>query len=186
MTKRYVKLSSAFALMGPTLPSPQPDEPQRELIRRTAAHILGSPNPAQLEMRILANHGGDPRFAFLRGRWGRAWRLAKGKFRLEQEAEKRRKEDAAKPVAMGGLAGYGSDSDEEDEEKDEAEGAGAGVGGDAENTKDLFPRVEDPPPPLPNVISQDGEAAKAARRARAKEWAEKRRAEKEAGAQKDG
>ena len=153
-------------------------------MRRTAAHILGTPNPAQLEMRILANHGADPRFAFLRGRWGRAWRLAKGKFRLEQEAEKRRKEDAAKTVAIGGLAGYGSDSDD-DEAEEEAEGAGSEVGGDAENTKDLSPCVEDPPPPPPNVISQDDETAKAARRARAKEWAEKRRAEKEAGAQKD-
>ncbi|KAF8881596.1 hypothetical protein BD779DRAFT_1675353 [Infundibulicybe gibba] len=33
----------------------EPSEVQRELMRRTARHILGSPNPAGLEMRILAN-----------------------------------------------------------------------------------------------------------------------------------
>lgn len=44
------------------------DETQKEFLRRTTVHIISSPNPAQLEMRILANHGPDKRFAFLRGR----------------------------------------------------------------------------------------------------------------------
>ncbi|KAF5338842.1 hypothetical protein D9758_015569 [Tetrapyrgos nigripes] len=44
----------------------EPDEPQKEIMRRTTKSILASPNPAQLEMGILANHGGDKRFAFLR------------------------------------------------------------------------------------------------------------------------
>ena len=123
-------------------------------------------------MRILANHGADPRFAFLRGRWARAWRLTKGKLRLEQEAEKRKAAEAVERagsnggLAMGGLAGYGdSDDDEQGGEGDEqvaeaAEGAKGQAGS---------------PPPEP---AQDDDALKAARRARAKEWAERRRAEK--------
>ncbi|KAF8742555.1 hypothetical protein AX14_003589 [Amanita brunnescens Koide BX004] len=49
----------------------EPDDVQKELMRRTAVHLHSSPNPAQLEMRILANHGADKRFAFLRRRWPR-------------------------------------------------------------------------------------------------------------------
>lgn len=43
------------------------------LMKKTAAHIAASPNPVQFELRILANHGADNRFAFLRGRWKRVW-----------------------------------------------------------------------------------------------------------------
>lgn len=137
-------------------------------MRRTAAHLLTTPNPAQLEMRILANHGADHRFAFLRGRWSRAWRLAKGKARLELEAEKTRKEEeeAAKKSGggMGGLAGYG-DSDEEGE--DEGEGS-AEVGQDAAPIHTGAPQAS----------LEEDDPVKAARRARAREWAEKRRAAK--------
>lgn len=82
---------------------------------------MSSPNPAQLEMRILANHGADKRFAFLRGRWSRAWKIAKGRIRLEQEEEKRRSEEAKqKKVGLGGLSGYGdSDGSEGESEPQE-------------------------------------------------------------------
>ena len=154
------------------LPRAQPDDAHRELMRRTASHILTSPNPAQLEMRILANHGADPRFAFLRGRWSRAWRMAKGKVRLEQEEEKKRRVEAAKKQSsIGGLAGYG-DSDEE-----------SGSGGEGQD------EIREPPvqdsgtaeggQPMEHPPEADDEV-KAARRARAREWAEKRRAAKEA------
>ena len=139
-------------------------------MRRTATHVLSSPNPAQLEMRILANHGADPRFAFLRGRWARAWRLAKSKIKLElQEAERKRaeKDNDQKGGGMGGLAGYGSDSGE-----DESEG-GQDASANVEAQKEAAVDCEDPPPP---ESSQEDDAVKAARRARAKEWAEKRRA----------
>ncbi|KAI0739354.1 hypothetical protein C8Q80DRAFT_1260916 [Daedaleopsis nitida] len=135
----------------------EPDDGQHELMRRTASHIFTSPNPAQLEMRILANHGADTRFAFLRGRWSRAWRLAKAKARLESDTEKKRKEDEAKQSAsggMGGLAGYGDSDEEEDGEAEDQDGS---TEVSATNTP-------------------DGDALKAARRARAREWAEKRRA----------
>ena len=78
-------------------------------MRRTATHVLSSPNPAQLEMRILANHGADARFAFLKGRWARAWRLAKAHAQL---ARAKAQEKAQGKVGLGGLAGYGGSDSE--------------------------------------------------------------------------
>jgi hypothetical protein len=131
-------------------------------MRRTATHILSSPNPAQLEMRILANHGGDKRFAFLRGRWARAWKLEKGKVIMEHAAKKQT-QDAEQPKAgLGVLADYG-DSDEEDD----------GQGRNAEPStepKGDEAAIENSPNAETDV------AVKEARRARAREWAEKRRA----------
>ncbi|PIL34455.1 hypothetical protein GSI_03231 [Ganoderma sinense ZZ0214-1] len=153
----------------------EPDDPQRELMRRTASHILASPNPAQLEMRILANHGADARFAFLRGRWSRAWRLAKGKARLEMEAEKRRKEEDSKAqnnAGIGGLAGYGDSDAESEDGEDDPKPAIEEASGEAEGQVGVSSTVEPAPEP--------DEEVKAARRARAREWAEKRRAAKEA------
>lgn len=154
--------------------TPKPEDGQRELMRRTAAHLLTTPNPAQLEMRILANHGADQRFAFLRGRWSRAWRLAKGKARLELEAEKTRKEEeeAAKKSGggMGGLAGYG-DSDEEGEDE-----------GQSGDKNAISVEVGQDAAPIhtgaPQASLEEDDPVKAARRARAREWAEKRRAAK--------
>ena len=105
------------------------------------------------------------------------WRLTKGKARLELEAEKKRKADNVKAksnTSIGGLAGYG-DSDEESD--------------DGEGNQDAAPeeqREEDGGPPAAGVSSvaelapEPDEEVKAARRARAREWAEKRRAAKEA------
>lgn len=113
-------------------------------MRRTANHVLSSPNPAQLEMRILANHGADSRFAFLKGRWARAWRLAKA------HAQSERTKAAQEKAGLGGLAGYDSESSGSNVPVEEA--------AQAEGTP---------------VVVED--QLKAARRARAKEWAEKRR-----------
>ena len=82
----------------------QPDEAQNDLMQRTAQHIQSSPNPAQLEMRILANHGADHRFAFLRGRWSRQWKAATDQARTKVLRR-------VEPAGLGGLAGYGSDDD---------------------------------------------------------------------------
>ncbi|TBU24616.1 hypothetical protein BD311DRAFT_701803 [Dichomitus squalens] len=151
----------------------EPDDAQRELMRRTASHILSSPNPALLEMRILVNHGADPRFAFLRGRWSRAWQLAKGKVRLEQEEEKKRRAEQTKTQSLiCGLAGYG-DSDEGCEAADEEHQEGIReVPLENSGTAEAAGPAE--------VPSEADDAVKAARRARAREWAEKRRAAKEA------
>lgn len=141
--------------------STQPDEAQKELMRRTATHLFTSPNPAQLEMRILANHGRDKRFAFLRGRWSRTWKITKGRARLEMDAEKaRRVQEEEKRAGLGGLAGYG-DSDASDSSASEVEDEQA-------EAKVVASSVSE-------------EAVKEARRARAKEWAEQRRALKAKG-----
>ncbi|KAJ7915665.1 hypothetical protein B0H13DRAFT_1475119, partial [Mycena leptocephala] len=122
----------------------EPDEAQAMLMERTAASIMATGNPAQLEMRILANYGGDKRFAFLRGRWKAAWIAMKQKAQKAQEAKK----PPTPTVGLGNLADYG-DSDE-DEDKDEEE-----------VDPDLQPKPE---------------TALAGRQARAKAWAESRRA----------
>ncbi|THH32733.1 hypothetical protein EUX98_g1443 [Antrodiella citrinella] len=137
------------------------DEAQKEFMRRTATHLLSSPNPAQLEMRILANHGADPRFAFLKGRWSRAWRTTKARVRADKlQAEE------VKPAAvgLGGLSGYG-ESDEDGSNDENGEQPSDSV---VQNTSVVF-----------DAEAKDGEdAAKAARRARAKEWTEQRRTNK--------
>ncbi|KAG6917404.1 hypothetical protein DXG01_002673 [Tephrocybe rancida] len=142
----------------------EPDNAQRDLMQRTATHLLSSPNPAQLEARILANHGSDARFAFLRGRWSHAWQITKGKARMAKEKEQQK--GAAGSGGLGVLAGYG-DSDAED-----SEGSNARDDEEAE-PRPQIPQVLPPPPPAPQVTGT--EATMEARRARAKEWAEKRR-----------
>jgi len=102
-----VRVSEPLSLIhGSNLPLgvKQPDKVQKDLMQRTALHIQSSPNPAQLEMKILANHGADHRFAFLRGRWSRCWKATTDHARAEFL-----KRD--EPAGLGGLAGYGSDDD---------------------------------------------------------------------------
>ncbi|KAF9560565.1 hypothetical protein CPC08DRAFT_707962 [Agrocybe pediades] len=140
----------------------EPDDTQAELMKRTAIHLLSSPNPAQLEMRILANHGADRRFQFLRGRWSRAWRLAKTKAKMEKDREA---EDKNKQVGLGTLAGYGS-GDSESEEEPPKQDAPA-----ADNTQ-VSHTVDKP--------DETAEIKLRARRKRLEEWSAKRRAEKAA------
>jgi hypothetical protein len=134
---------------------------QKELMRRTATHLLSSPNPAQLEMRILANHGGDRRFSFLCGRWKNYWNLSKAKSRLEKEKE------VEKSAGLGVLAGYGSDDDDSDQEANL----------DAVPDATLAEQKPQAPESVPDTGGDD--AVKEARRKRLKEWAEKRRAAKD-------
>jgi hypothetical protein len=145
----------------------QPDMAQQTLMARTAAHLFSSPNSAQLELRILANHGANPRFAFLRGRWAHAWTKAKLNANAEKTARERKDttgERTNSAAVLSGLLTYGeSDSESEHEHKEDDLMV-------AEDSANEAARPMDPP-------SVDvGEAAQAARRARAKEWAAKRRA----------
>ncbi|KAE9409209.1 hypothetical protein BT96DRAFT_931980 [Gymnopus androsaceus JB14] len=94
----------------------EPEESQKEIMRRTAKSLLVSPNPAQLEMRILANHGADARFAFLRGRWSRAWKIVKARVRADKvEEEQQKAAPKAETPGMGLVADYGDSDDEDDE-----------------------------------------------------------------------
>ncbi|KZT65519.1 hypothetical protein DAEQUDRAFT_521798 [Daedalea quercina L-15889] len=141
----------------------EPDETQTDLMRRTASHILNSPNPAQLEMRILANHGADRRFAFLKGRWARAWRLAKTHAGLEKEHA--RAQEAQANGSLGGLAGYGGSDSESGSDSDQSRNA----------TEEEVKESTDKPTTGNPHVAEDDDDVKVARRARAKEWAEKRR-----------
>jgi hypothetical protein len=142
-------------------------------MRRTATHLLSSPNAAQLEMRILANYGSDKRFAFLRGRWSRAWNLIKVKARARPEEEKNKERDEAgkleemKKGQAGLVTGYGSDDDDDSEADNNMEEPGTISKGKI--------TVHSPPAEPPDSTTVMEEAAKEARRKRAKKWAEKRR-----------
>ena len=111
-------------------------------------------------MRILANHGADNRFAFLRGRWSHAWKAAKARARLELIKEKTQINQNAPGGALGGLSGYGASDDESDSGQDDESPPAAPIPEDILNG---------------TVESESEELLKEARRAKAKEWAEKRR-----------
>ena len=140
---------------------------------RTATHLLSSPNPAQLEMRILANFGSDKRFAFLRGRWSKRWNLIKVKARFVTERSKEKDQSDVmmekNPAgsSLGLVTGYGSDDDDDSERDDDMEEPGS----ISLKGKDA---AHDPPAEPPDTTTVE-EVAKEARRKRAKEWAEKRR-----------
>ncbi|KAF8273607.1 hypothetical protein EI94DRAFT_1715401 [Lactarius quietus] len=153
----------------------EPDAVQAELMRRTATHVVRATNDAQLRARILAHHGADARFAFLRGRWGRAWARAQADARREVLAERETQ------GALGGLTGYGSGSESEDEDEDEDElggqgGDDAGAGGSEDVQVAIAQAAQEPEPEEPAVLT-----TQEARRAKAREWAQKRRAERAAG-----
>lgn len=145
-----------------------------ELMRRTASHVVRATNDAQLRARILAHHGADPRFAFLRGRWGRAWARAQAEAHRDVLAER----EAQSSGALGGLTGYGSGSEDEDDDDAVDEGGGGGVTEPATVLREAS-HVQSP-----QQAAQSDEqelalrAAQEARRAKAREWAERRRAAK--------
>ncbi|KAK0478396.1 hypothetical protein IW261DRAFT_1483300 [Armillaria novae-zelandiae] len=74
----------------------EPEDSVKEVMRRTAKLILSAANPTQMEMKVLVDFGDkQPAFAFMKGRWSRAWKT-------ERNAS----------AGLGGLADYG-DSDAE-------------------------------------------------------------------------
>jgi hypothetical protein len=168
-----------------TLPFPQLTAPQLALMERTAAAVRSSSTPDVLQMRILAGHGADARFSFLRrGReqhWGAEWdRLLRGE-RVTLEEEKK-----------GLLVGYDSDSEESEDGASGREGDGATAEAQqvaAAEERAAAPTAPGPPPTLPQESASkrphspeaaDADAlaaAKAARLQRAREWASKRRQE---------
>ena len=141
-------------------------------MRRTASHVVRATNDAQLRARILAHHGADARFAFLRGRWGRAWARAQAVARREVFAE----QEAQGAGALGGLTGYGSGSGSEGEGEPSAEGGDHADGGDDSVPVAIAQITQELEPEEPAVS-----ATQEARRAKAREWAQKRRAERAAG-----
>jgi hypothetical protein len=108
-------------------------------------------------MRILANHGADKRFAFLKGRWSHAWLLIKAKLRREK-GEKERNERQEKDSGLGLLAGY-----------DSASGSDTGDGAKENQTTGGEEKTGEQ--------ADLDEKKKEVRRQKAKEWAERKRAE---------
>jgi len=116
----------------------QPPEAILTLMKHTAKSISTSPNPQLLEMRILANHASDDRFAFLRGRWPEAWESVKERLRRLKmnDPERKKKEEKAVGALLGG---YESSDDEEE-----------GQEGPGDEDEEGIP----PPPPPPT--EEDG------------------------------
>jgi hypothetical protein len=151
-----------------------------DLMRRTAAHTVRANNDAQLRARILAHHGADVRFAFLRGRWSHAWALAQAEANRAVFEEREKTQSAG---ALGGLTGYGSGSE------GDADDDGGGGGGDDDVVDGSVDNVTEHTQVLEGA-AEDGQTQEAqseevalratqeARRAKAREWADKRRAAK--------
>ncbi|PBK77313.1 hypothetical protein ARMSODRAFT_1079342 [Armillaria solidipes] len=88
----------------------EPEESVKEVMRRTAKLILSAANPTQMEMKVLVDFGDkQPAFAFMKGRWSRAWKTVKATTRLQLAEEVMQRNASA---GLGGLADYG-DSDAE-------------------------------------------------------------------------
>ncbi|KAK0233130.1 hypothetical protein IW262DRAFT_1451689 [Armillaria fumosa] len=88
----------------------EPEDSVKEVMRRTAKLILSAANPTQMEMKVLVDFGDkQPAFAFMKGRWSRAWKTVKATTRLQLAEEKMQRNAGA---GLDGLADYG-DSDAE-------------------------------------------------------------------------
>lgn len=136
----------------------EPPDAVRELMTRTATHLQSANSPAQLVARILANHGGDDRFSFLRGRWHRAWATSRAKARVSTSTDPEQKDDQAK-LEMNGLAGLSAYADSDDGEL-----------------------VEEEPNPTPGQQTSTHTVDAATierRRQKAREWVAKRKAEQQ-------
>ena len=157
-------------------------------MHRLHATLSSSPNPALLEMRILANHGADARFAFLRpgargGRWRETWeQVRSGELKAEGEGEAEEpvvERENEKGGGMAGLAAYGS-SDEDDEDDGAPRAEADIVEPEAlaqpfEQKPDEGPSVEvDPAAEQERLRRQEQKAEKA------RAWAQKRREAREA------
>lgn len=112
-------------------------------------------------MRILANYGTDKRFAFLRGRWSQVWRTEKERAKQCHAEEVKKIQPPTALTSLGGLTSYG-DSDTDGEEPEDKS-------------------TEEPEDATDAPCAQDGHSneddIKEARRARAREWSARRRAE---------
>ena len=95
----------------------------------TALSLYRSPNPTQLEARIVAHHATDTRFAFLRaartapnGNLAKAWEKAKYDAKVELGIIKLPLPGSGlggSGMGLGGLGGYASSDEDEDEGDDE-------------------------------------------------------------------
>lgn len=165
--------------------------------------LTASPSPNLLEIRILANHGSDPRFQFLRkgGKWRDIWeRIRSGDLKVDEKGEVLREPEEKHEMQddgatdgkkgdgglLGALGGYGSDSGSEagdDNRKDEEtnESRSAVPAPDKSLDRNLDPDAEDlllAPNDTTAGLSSAGasdERANAEKAARVADWARKRK-----------
>ncbi|ORX36786.1 hypothetical protein BD324DRAFT_468360 [Kockovaella imperatae] len=165
-----------------------PPDPILTLMSHTAMSLSKSPNPSLLEMRILANHSTDERFAFLRGRWKDIWVRIKDEVRRQRRVEPGLKEKEERNVGML-VGGYESDEPEDEAEEDEEEE-------EQMDRESREPSNSPPPPPpsppgdppsqgdrrqspirLPVVANANDEDKRLERRRKVEEWKMRREAQ---------
>ncbi|SCV68824.1 BQ2448_945 [Microbotryum intermedium] len=155
----------------------EPSRTQLALMKKLHSTLSNAADPSLLEIRIMANHGRDSRFDFLRkeGKWSEVWDKIK---RGEPVGEEAKRKDEEKVVAGNGLGlnGYGSDSGEEEEGKGDAavvKQEGNAGEGSAEGTPIPTPATEE---------DKDEQERRAKKAEKIKEWARKRKEAREKGA----
>ncbi|KAH9810558.1 hypothetical protein DFH28DRAFT_902770 [Melampsora americana] len=102
-----------------------PPSDQILLMSRTLEALNSSPSPSLLEIRILANHGNDPRFASFLGKDGKFrsyWESMKsGKQATKNATSEKSKVSEVQINGLQGIADYGESSDEGDAVKEDGE-----------------------------------------------------------------
>lgn len=151
-------------------------------MQRTAKHLLSASNPAQLEMKILANYGADQRFSFLRdgSQWHKDWLEVNTQMKEEKAREEKGKKGGS---GLGGLTAYGSESDSESNEEVTSDPGPETAVREPPLSPTLIPPSTTLPPPGPlsdfseHPRDLEEERLKEERRARAREWMRKRKSE---------
>lgn len=197
-------LSGLVALIGTSRRIAQPPKEIHLLMSRLHTTLSRSPNPALLELRILANHGSDVRFAsFLKrdGKWREAWETMRrgpghgqGSGQVVAEVgdgpDKEREEKNPTTTGLGGLADYGSDSDDGTESADAGHSSVASPAPVPSTLAADTPTAAAPPAEVPAAdssvptsgdrasidgLTEEQRLRQAARAAKAREWAQRRR-----------
>ncbi|SGY30222.1 BQ5605_C002g01130 [Microbotryum silenes-dioicae] len=157
----------------------EPSETQLALMKKLHTTLSNAADPSLLEIRIMANHGRDPRFDFLRkeGKWSDVWERIKKGEPVGEEARRNDEENVGNGSGNGlglGLNGYGSDSEEEE-----------GDTATAEEEDKLREAANETPIPTPSTEEDKDEQERRAKKAeKIKEWARKRKEAREKEADK--
>lgn len=150
-------------------------------MNKLSATLQAAQDPALLEMRILANHGSDPRFSFLRkgGKWREEWETIRKGGKSGGVESTKPNPNATIGAALVG-ASYNSDDEDQGDtdvlEREQEEGTARPSTG-AEASADLNVSAER------DETSAETEAERAKRAAKAekvKEWARKRKETRDA------
>ncbi|SCZ90940.1 BZ3500_MvSof-1268-A1-R1_Chr1-3g02403 [Microbotryum saponariae] len=153
----------------------EPSEIQLALMKKLHTTLSNAADPSLLEIRIMANHGRDPRFDFLRkeGKWSDVWERIKKGEPVGEEARRNAEENVGNGLGLG-LNGYGSDSEEEEGDTAAAE--------EEDKLKDAANEASIPTPSTEE--DKDEQERRAKKAEKIKEWARKRKEAREKEADK--